>query len=308
MARGPKKHLKRLNAPKHWMLDKLSGKWAPRPSTGPHKLRECLPLVILLRNRLKYALTKREVTAICAQRFVKVDGNVRTDTNYPAGFMDVVSIEKTNETFRLLYDTKGRFSIHRITPEEGKFKLLKIRKVSVGLKGIPYAVTHDGRTLRYPDPLIKAGDSVKFNLTTSKVEEHIKFDSGVLAMVTQGRNLGRVGVVEHKEKHQGSFDIVHLKDAAGHKFTTRATNVFVLGKNSPLVSLPRNKGVKLSILQERERRLHKRTGGKEGVSEKFSAKLSAKHSAKHATKDKAGSAKKKAQPQKQAKTAHAKKN
>lgn len=24
-ARGPKKHLKRLNAPKHWMLDKLTG-------------------------------------------------------------------------------------------------------------------------------------------------------------------------------------------------------------------------------------------------------------------------------------------
>jgi RS4NT (NUC023) domain len=25
MPRGPKKHLKRLNAPKHWMLDKLGG-------------------------------------------------------------------------------------------------------------------------------------------------------------------------------------------------------------------------------------------------------------------------------------------
>lgn len=25
MARGPKKHLKRLKAPKHWMLDKLGG-------------------------------------------------------------------------------------------------------------------------------------------------------------------------------------------------------------------------------------------------------------------------------------------
>merc|ERR1711981_1120683 len=41
MARGPKRHLKRLNAPKHWMLDKMGGTWAPRPSTGPHKLREC---------------------------------------------------------------------------------------------------------------------------------------------------------------------------------------------------------------------------------------------------------------------------
>jgi small subunit ribosomal protein S4e len=222
--------------------------------------------------------------SILAQRFVKVDGNVRTDTNFPAGFMDVVSIEKTKETFRLLYDTKGRFAIHRITPEEGKFKLLKIRKVSVGMKGIPYAVSHDGRTIRYPDPLIKAGDSIKFNLVTKKAEDHIKFESGALAMVTQGRNLGRVGTVEHKEKHPGSFDIVHLKDAAGHKFTTRASNVFVLGKGTPLVSLPRNKGVKLSILQERERRLLKKSGG---AATETSQKISTrKESGKHSSKTK----------------------
>jgi len=243
------------------MLHKLGGTWAPRPTTGPHKLRECLPLIILLRNRLKYALNKREVTAICAQRLIKIDGKVRTDTNYPAGFMDVVTIEKTNETFRLLYDTKGRFATHRITPEEGKYKLLKIRKVYVGLKGIPLVTTHDGRTIRYPDPIIKAGDSVKFNLTTHKIEEIIRFDSGVLAMVTSGKNIGRVGVVESKEKHLGGFDIVHLKDAAGHKFTTRAANVFVIGKTTPLVSLPKNKGIKLSILEERERRLKKHEKG-----------------------------------------------
>lgn len=86
-ARGPKKHLKRLNAPKAWMLDKLGGVFAPRPSTGPHKLRESLPLVIFLRNRLKYALTNSDVTKIVMQRLIKVDGKVRTDSNYPAGFM-----------------------------------------------------------------------------------------------------------------------------------------------------------------------------------------------------------------------------
>ncbi len=36
--RGPKKHLKRLNAPKHWMLDKMGGIYAPKPSCGPHKV------------------------------------------------------------------------------------------------------------------------------------------------------------------------------------------------------------------------------------------------------------------------------
>merc|ERR1712096_289166 len=82
MARGFKKHLKRLNAPKHWMLDKLSGVFAPRPTPGPHKLRECLPLCIFLRNRLHYALTYDEVKRITMQRLVKVDGKVRTDPTY----------------------------------------------------------------------------------------------------------------------------------------------------------------------------------------------------------------------------------
>uniref|UniRef100_A0A673AUG7 RNA-binding S4 domain-containing protein n=1 Tax=Sphaeramia orbicularis TaxID=375764 RepID=A0A673AUG7_9TELE len=119
---GPKKHLKRVAAPKHWMLDKLTGVFAPRPSTGPHKLRECLPLIIFLRNRLKYALTGDEVKKICMQRFIKIDGKVRTDVTYPAGFMDVISIEKTGEHFRLIYDVKGRFTVHRITAEEAKVR------------------------------------------------------------------------------------------------------------------------------------------------------------------------------------------
>ncbi|KAL8542112.1 hypothetical protein ACS0TY_003097 [Phlomoides rotata] len=47
LARGLKKHLKRLNAPKHWMLDKLGGAFAPKPSSGPHKSRECLSLILI---------------------------------------------------------------------------------------------------------------------------------------------------------------------------------------------------------------------------------------------------------------------
>jgi hypothetical protein len=44
-------------------------------------------LIIFLRNRLKYALTKKEVLSILMQRLIKVDNKVRTDTTYPAGFM-----------------------------------------------------------------------------------------------------------------------------------------------------------------------------------------------------------------------------
>jgi len=252
MARGPKKHLKRVNAPRHWMLAKLSGVFAPRPSTGPHKLRECLPLIILLRNRLKYALTRREVIFILMQRLVKVDGKVRTDPTFPSGFMDVVTIEKTAETFRLLYDTKGRFAVQRITPEEGKYKLCKVRRMEVGKKKIPYVGLHDGRTVRYPDPLIKVNDTVKIDLETGKITDFVKFEVGNLVMITGGRNLGRVGVIVSKEKHPGSFDIVHIRDAAGQQFATRITNVFVIGKGTKsFVSLPSRKGIKKSVLEEK---------------------------------------------------------
>lgn len=247
--------MKRLAAPSHWLLDKLSGTYAPRPSPGPHKLRECLPLIIFLRNRLKYALNGREVNSIIMQRLVKVDGKVRTDTTYPAGFMDVITLEKTGENFRLVYDVKGRFTIHRISGEEATYKLCKVKRAQLGQKGVPFIVTHDGRTIRYPDPLIKVNDTIQLNLTTGKVDKFIKFDTGNVAMIVGGRNMGRVGIITHRERHEGGFDIVHLRDVLDNDFATRLSNVFIIGEGAkPWVSLPSGKGVKLTIAEERDRK------------------------------------------------------
>jgi len=81
-------------------------------------------------------------------------------------------------------------------------------------------------------------------------------------MVTAGRNLGRVGSIVSKEKHPGSFDVVHIRDAAGQQFATRLGNVFVIGKSDgkstrSMVSLPRSKGVKKTILEEYAQRQQK---------------------------------------------------
>jgi len=236
------------------MLDKLTGKYAPKPSPGPHKTRECLPLVVLLRNRLKYGLTVKEVSLILMQRLVKVDGKIRTDRNYPAGFMDTISIEKTGEHFRLLFDTKGRFAICPIKASEADTKLCRVKTYAVGKRGIPYIVTHDGRTIRYPDPVISANDTVKINISTGTITDHVKFEIGNIAMVTGGFNHGRIGVLQHREKHPGGYDIVHLKDAKGHAFATRINNVFIIGKGTnSLVGLPKHEGVRLSIEEERVR-------------------------------------------------------
>jgi len=256
MTRGPKKHLKRLHAPKHWMLDKLGGMWAPKPSCGPHKGRESLPLIILLRQRLKYALTRRESQQICMQKLVFVDGKVRTDMNFPTGFMDVVTIPKSDDAFRLMYDTKGRFVLQNVSKTEAGFKLCRVQKQESTTKGIPYVATHDGRTIRYPDPDVKVNDTVKVDLTTGKIIDFVRFEVGNMVMITSGRNTGRVGVMTHREKHPGSFEIIHVRDAEGNEFATRLANVFVIGagdnaKNA-MVKLPRGKGIKRTIFEQRD--------------------------------------------------------
>lgn len=89
-----------------------------------------------------------------------------------------------------------------------------------------------------------------------QILEFVKFEAGNVAMVTGGRSLGRVGVITHIERHHGGFDIVHVKDVLGHDFATRIQNIFVVGEgNKPMISLPKGKGVKLSIAEERDRRL-----------------------------------------------------
>merc|ERR1712033_139343 len=167
---------------------------------------------------------------------------------------DVIQIEKTGEYFRIIYDVKGR-----ITAKEAMYKLCKVRETKTGPKGVPYLYTSDGRTIRYPDPIIRVHDSIQLDISSGKIQDNIKFDSGNLCMVTGGRNTGRVGTIMSRERHAGSFDIVHVKDANGHVFATRLNYIFIIGKgNKPYISLPKGKGIKLSIAEERDKRL----GGK----------------------------------------------
>jgi small subunit ribosomal protein S4e len=137
-----------------------------------------------------------------------------------------------------------------------QYKLCKVKRVQIGPKKIPFLVTHDGRTIRYPDPMIKVNDSIQVDIASGKITDHIRFESGNLVMITGGRNLGRVGTVVNREKHPGSFEIVHVKDANGHMFATRLTNVFIIGKGAKAyISLPKGKGIKLSVAEERDKRL-----------------------------------------------------
>lgn len=122
------------------------------------------------------ALTGREVTLTVMDKDggFKIDNKTRRDVRFPVGVMDVLSVSKTNEHYRMLYDVKGRFTLVPIKDSEAKIKLLKVKTKAVGPNKIPYIVTHDGRTIRFPHPEIEQGDTLKFDLEKNQISTWFK--------------------------------------------------------------------------------------------------------------------------------------
>lgn len=130
-------------------------------------------------------------------------------------------------------------------------------KKILGPNKIPYIVTHDGRTIRFPNPDINIGDSLKYNFNDHKIEDVAKLEIGNTSYAVGGNNIGRVGIITNIEKHIGSFDIVHVRDANQKNFATRLSNIFVLGKGKQSwISLPSANGLWLSALEEKKKAEH----------------------------------------------------
>lgn len=93
-------------------------------------------------------------------------------------------------------------------------------------------------------------------MANNEISSVIKFVNGATVYLTGGNNIGRIGILQSIEKHPGSFDIAHIKDANGNTFATRVSNIFVIGDGkSPAISLPKGEGIKLTLIEERDLKL-----------------------------------------------------
>lgn len=125
--------------------------------------------------------------------------------------MNVISTEKTEENFWLIYDTKAHFALHHVIPEEAKYKTCKVRKIIGDMKRMSHLFTHDVHTIHYPDLLIKWRHPLDW-FETDRVADFTKFDTGNLCVATRGANLRRIGMIINRERHPLYFDIVSVNN------------------------------------------------------------------------------------------------
>ncbi|MHA1604099.1 MAG: 30S ribosomal protein S4e [Candidatus Freyarchaeota archaeon] len=245
---GARKQQKRIASPKIWPIRRKEAKWSVKPRAGPHGAKECLPLLILVRDILQYGYSYREAKRILSEGNVKVDGKIRRDHKFPVGLMDVVEITKVNDFYRILPVPKKGLKPIPIEPEEASYKLCQIEN-KVTVKGGHLQLNlHDGRNIliRIENPEIspnevvpyRTRDTLKISIPDQEILGHIPFKEGNFAIVTSGKNMGFQGKIREIIRRFGPHaSVVSLEAPDGSVFETALEYVFPVGVDKPEIHL-----------------------------------------------------------------------
>ena len=235
---GSRKHLKRYKAPKTWPIHPKEDTWTVKPSAGSHAIVDAIPLTLVIRDILKLADNSREAKRIINSGNVLVDGRVVKDYKFPVGFMDVLTIPKTEENYRILLDTKGRLTLHPIAAEDATYKLTKITNKSIIKGGKTQLNLHDGRNVLVDEDVYAGQDVVCISVPEQEIKENFKFEDGVVVLVTGGKHTGELGKIQEVIVDESSKpNTVIIEKANGDSFLTLKEYAFVIGKDEPAIDL-----------------------------------------------------------------------
>ena len=231
------KHLKRLAAPQTVRIHRKERKLTIKPSSGPHPLKQSVPLGLLVRDYLGLCDTYREAKRLIGNGSILVDTVKRKNHKFPCGLMDVVSLPQLKKDYRVLYDRKGKLALVSLSVKEAEWKLCRIENKTL-LKGKKVQLNlHDGKNIIVPKDTYHTGDVLKLSLKDHKISEVYPFAKGSISMVIGGSHVGETANIQEIETSRSSApNLAKLKGDS--EFSTLTHYVFPIGKTKPVVALP----------------------------------------------------------------------
>ncbi len=215
-------HLKRLNAPRSWPVERKAHSWVTSPVPGAHSAKEGIPLRSLIRDVLGHARTAKEVTHILKTRKILVNGRVITDPRFSVGAMDVLDLGEEGRSI-VMFTSKGKLYLepysknYRLCRVEGK-TLLKGGKIQLNLWG--------GSNLLVQKDEYSTGDSLKLELKDGKLSGKIELKTGGMVYVLSGNSVGRTGKIKNIDEKTKEVVLEDGKD----EFKTQVSRLYPVEK------------------------------------------------------------------------------
>ena len=237
-----KKHITRLAAPKTWKIKKKGVKYIIKPKPGMHSIKIGLPLNVILKDLLDHAKSSKEVKKILNNQEILVDQKRRKDPAFVVGFMDIISIPKLKEHYRVLLNKKGYLVPIKIDEKQAKLKLCKVNNKTLikGAKDSKSSSTlikkqiqlnlFDGRNILIEKTDIKTGDTLVIEVPSQKIIDSFKFEKGATIYLSAGKHAGYIGKIEDIKENKIIF-----KTKSGDNIETLKKYAFVIGKEKPFI-------------------------------------------------------------------------
>jgi small subunit ribosomal protein S4e len=232
------KHQKRLSVPKSWPIERKTETFTVKADAGPHG-EAGVPLLIILRDVLGYADSRKEARYALNEDNVVINGTAVSDEERPVGMFDILAFDEREEYYRVFPGEGGRLSLTPIDEDSAQSKLGKI----VGKRHIPggdvQLTLHDGQTLLVEeDSDYDGGDSLVVGNEDNEIVAHFEYDEGALVTAVDGAHAGDIGRIDEIQVTPSSAqnnvittqdDIPGVKDEGG--FETVEEYVVVIDEN-----------------------------------------------------------------------------
>ena len=231
------KHLKRLAAPRSLQIHRKESVWTIRPSSGTHPLDVSIPLGVVVRDYLKLTDNQKETKRIISNGEILVDEIVRKNYKFPCGLMDVISIPKLKQNYRLLFNQRGKLTLVLIKSSEAGWKLCRIENKTVTKGKQTQLNLHDGRNKIVKKDEYKTGDVIKISFKDKKIDDTFRFEKGTVSIIIGGSHIGEVANIQDFEIIPSSKpNLAKMKGKT--TFSTLQKYVFPIGKEKPIIELP----------------------------------------------------------------------
>lgn len=184
-------HLKRLNMPRTWKLERKGFKFMIRPDAGKNSDLS-IPLLPVLRDMLKVVSSAKECRFVINQGLIKVNQVPAKRAQQTLGLFDVLSVK--DEDYRLKINEKNQLFLDKA--KDGKHMISKVINKRILKKGKVQLNLMNGYNVLVPKDDYQVGDSVELTLPKMTVKSKKSLQKGGKALIFKGRHPGLIGVVE----------------------------------------------------------------------------------------------------------------
>ncbi|TSD15962.1 30S ribosomal protein S4e [Haloglomus irregulare] len=224
------RHQKRLSVPNSWPVERKTSTYTVKADAGPHG-ESGVPLLIVLRDVLGYADSRKETRYALEQDNVLVNGEPASDEERPIGMFDIVEFTERDEHYRVFPDQGGRLALTAIDAESAGSRLGKVVGKTQEPGGDTQLTLHDGATLRTDDGSISTNDSIVVSNDDSSIVAHFPYEEGALVTAVRGSHAGEIGRIDRIQVTPGSSQNNVLIEGDDGRFETVEDYVVVIDEN-----------------------------------------------------------------------------